>query len=283
MIRPKINLANVKNIHFIGIGGSGMFPMAKILKSKGFNITGSDIYESETLEKVRECQIPVTIGHKKENIRNFDLVVYSTAIKQMSEKTGEPNPEIVEAEVKNIPLIERSEMLGLLAREYENLIAVSGTHGKTSTTAMITTILLDAQKDPTALIGGTLAKLGGNDCTGNSDIMVCEACEYVDSFLQLHPKISVISNVDADHLDYFGTFENMKKSFNKFAVQTSGLLVVNGDDENARECSGNTNVDVVFYGFSKNNDYSAQNVVFNKRQFADFDVFKGNEKIGHFA
>ena len=283
MNKPKINLTNVKNIHFIGIGGSGMFPMAKILKSKGFNISGSDISESETLEKVRECQIPLVVGHKKENIQNFDLVVYSTAIKQMSKKTGELNPEIAEAEAKGIPLVERSEMLGLLASEYENLIAVAGTHGKTSTTAMITTILLGAKKDPTALIGGMLSKLGGNACTGNSDIMVCEACEYVDSFLQLYPKISVISNVDADHLDYFGTFENMKKSFSKFAAQTSGLLIVNGDDENSRECVKNASSNTVFYGFNRNNDYSAQNIIFSKRQFADFDVFKGSEKIGHIS
>lgn len=268
------NLQNIKKIHFIGIGGSGMFPLAQILKARGFEITGSDIYESDTLDKVRKLGIPVNTEHRKENIKDQDLIVFSAAIK-------ESNPEIQAAKEKNIPIIERSVMLGLIFNNYKNSIGVSGTHGKTTTTSMITSVLLDAKKDPTAVIGGTLPKISGNSCAGESDIIVAEACEYVDSFLHLHPKISVITNVDADHLDYFGTLENVKKSFHQYASQTTDLIVVNGDDKNAKDTAENTNASKIFFGLSKENDYFADNIEFNKKQQARFDIFKGNEKIIH--
>ncbi len=269
------NLEKIKKIHFIGIGGSGMFPLAQILKEHGFEITGSDIYESDTMEKVRKMGISVATKHKKENIKNQDLVVFSAAIKEI-------NPEIQAAKEKSIPIIERSIMLGIMFNNYKNSIGVSGTHGKTTTTSMITSILLDAQKDPTAVIGGTLAKIGGNSCAGESDIIIAEACEYVDSFLHLHPKFSVITNVDADHLDYFETLENVKKSFHQYASQTTGLIVVNGDDKNAKDVVKNTTASKIFFGFSKENDYFADNIEFNEKQQAKFDVFKGNQKIIHF-
>ena len=265
-------LENVKNIHFIGIGGSGMFPMASILKCKGFNITGSDVYESDTLQKVRDLGIKVFVGHDAQNVKGADIVVYSAAIKQS-------NPEIVAAQELNIKTIERSVMLGIITSSYPNSIAVSGTHGKTSTTSMITSILIDAQKSPTAIIGGTLPKINGNSCIGKSDTIVCEACEYVDSFLKLHPTISVIQNVEADHLDYFKTFENFKNSFRKFANQTSKLLVVNGDDVNAREVVKESTAEKIFYGFSKDNEYYIDNLTFDKRQFPSFTIVKNGEPL----
>lgn len=268
------NLNNIKKVHFIGIGGSGMFPLAKILHSKGFTVTGSDIYESDTLEKVKNLGIKVYLSQKKENIQNPDLVVFSAAIKGS-------NPEIVAAKEKNIPIIERSVMLGIIFKDYKNSVAVAGTHGKTTTTSMITSILLDSGKDPTAVIGATLKKISGNSCTGKSDIIVGEACEYVDSFLQLFPMISVITNVDADHLDYFGNLENVKKSFGKFASQTQKLIVANGDDENTRDSIKNTSIRKIFFGTNDNNDYVAQNIVFTKLQQAQFDVFHKNKKISH--
>ncbi len=269
----KINtLNNIKKIHFIGIGGSGMFPLAQILKSHGFEITGSDIYESDTLDKVKNMGIPVSIKHKKENIKDQDLIVFSAAVK-------ESNPEIQAAKEKNIPIIERSVMLGIIFNKYKNSIGISGTHGKTTTTSMITSILLDTGKDPTAVIGGTLPKINGNSCAGKSDIIIAEACEYVDSFLCLYPKISVITNVDADHLDYFGTLGNVKKSFHKFASQTKDLIVVNGDDANAKDSSENTKASKIFFGLSKENDYFADNIEFNEKQQAKFDILKNSEKI----
>lgn len=266
------NLDNIKKIHFIGIGGSGMFPIARILKEKGYEITGSDIYESDTIEKVRNIGITVSMEQKEENIVDQDLVVFSAAIK-------DENPEIIAAKNKNIPMIERSVMLGIIFKDYKNSIGVAGTHGKTTTTSMITSILIDAGKDPTAVIGGTLNKIKGNSHLGKSDIIVGEACEYVDSFLKLYPYCSVITNVDSDHLDYFKTFDNVKKSFRQFASQTSGILVVNGDDENARECVDNLKIKTVFFGFSKNNDYYADNIVFNELQMATFSIMHKDKKI----
>lgn len=266
------NLDNIRKIHFIGIGGSGMFPIARILKEKGYEITGSDIYESDAIEKVRNIGITVSMEQKEENIVDQDLVVFSAAIK-------DENPEIIATKNKNIPMIERSVMLGIIFKDYKNSIGVAGTHGKTTTTSMITSILIDAGKDPTAVIGGTLNKIKGNSHLGKSDIIVGEACEYVDSFLELYPYCSVITNVDSDHLDYFKTLDNVKKSFRQFASQTSGILVVNGDDENARECVDNLKIKTVFFGFSKNNDYYADNIVFNELQMATFSIMHKDKKI----
>ncbi len=268
------DLNGIKSVYFIGIGGSGMFPLASILREKGFLVSGSDIYESDTLAKVRDLGIKVNINQVKENISDQDLVVFSAAIK-------ETNPEIMAAKEKNIPVIERSVMLGIIFKEYKNSVGVSGTHGKTTTTSMITSILIDAQKSPTAVIGATLNKIKGNSCVGNSDIIVAEACEYVDSFLTLYPSISVITNVEADHLDYFKTFENVKKSFHKFASQTANFVVVNGDDESALECTKNIKAKVISFGLSEKNDYFAGNINYNNLQHADFDVFYKNEKITH--
>lgn len=266
------SLHGIKKIHFIGIGGSGMFPLAQILKFGGFEVTGSDIYESDTLEKVKKIGIKVSLNQKKENISDQDLVVFSAAIKKT-------NPEICAAKEKNIPIIERSAMLGIIFNKFKNSVGVAGTHGKTTTTSMITTVLIDSGKSPTAVIGGMLPKLGSNATTGNSDIIVAEACEYVDSFLCLNPKISVITNVDSDHLDYFKTFENVKKSFNKFANQTSNLVILNGDDQGALDSTKNINTKKTTFGISSSCDYCAKNIKFNKNQFPTFDIYKNDKKI----
>ncbi len=265
-------LDNIKKIHFIGIGGSGMFPLANVLHLNGFEITGSDTYESDTLKKVKDLKIPVADIHSKDNISDQDLVVFSAAIK-------EENPEIQEALRKGIPLIERSYLLGLMFKKYNNSVGVSGTHGKTTTTAMISSILIDANLDPTCIIGGTLPKIKSNSCAGKSDVIVAEACEYVDSFLHLNPKISVITNVDEDHLDYFKTFENLKNSFKKYANQTRELLIVNGDNLPARECVQDSTLNKIFFGLENKNDFYAANISFSKNQFARFDIISGNEKI----
>ena len=266
------SLDNLKKIHFIGIGGSGMFPLAYVLHLQGFKITGSDTYESDTLKKVKDLKIPVFSAHSKNNISDQDLVVFSAAIK-------EENPEIQEAMKKGIPIIERSYLLGIIFKKYSNSIGVSGTHGKTTTTAMISSILIDAKLDPTCIIGGTLPKIKSNSCAGKSDIIVAEACEYVDSFLHLTPKISVITNVDEDHLDYFKTFENVKNSFKKYARQTRELLVVNGDNLPARECVQDTKVNKIFFGLENKNNFYASNISFSKNQCAQFDIMSENKKI----
>ncbi|MBR2579008.1 MAG: UDP-N-acetylmuramate--L-alanine ligase, partial [Clostridia bacterium] len=243
-----------------------------VLKAHGVEVTGSDTYESDTLQKVRKLGIKVYDNQSPENIKNPDAVIYSAAIK-------ETNPEIVAAKEKGITLIKRSKLMGMIFEKYKNSIGVSGTHGKTTTTSMITTILLDAKKDPTAIIGGTLLKIGSNCHVGKSDIIVGEACEYVDSFLDLNPKISVVTNVDSDHLDYFKTFENVKKSFSKYISQTSTLVVANGDDESTKQCVKQSNIEKVFFGLSKENDFYASDISYNKRQCASFSIFSGENKI----
>ncbi|MDD5952656.1 MAG: UDP-N-acetylmuramate--L-alanine ligase [Oscillospiraceae bacterium] len=247
-------LDHIQKLHFVGIGGSGMSPIAEILHNKGFTVTGSDTNESENLNRVRSCGIPVTMGHKAENIGDAEAVVYTAAVKQ-------DNPELLAASEKNIPIIERAVMLGLLTRRYENAIAVAGTHGKTTTTAMITQVLITGGKDPSAVIGGRLPLLHSNARIGHSQTMVCEACEYVDTFLHLHPSLSVILNIDGDHLEYFGTIENIIASFHKFAGLTSKTLVVNGDDENSMAAiEGITGKTILTFGMGDNNDYYAENV-----------------------
>lgn len=270
MSENKIDLKDISKIHLIGIGGSGIFPIAKVLLDRGFRVTGSDSTESETTEKAKNAGIKVFIGHKAENIKDADLVVFSAAIK-------DDNSELVQAKRKGIPCLERSAMLGIIVDKYKKSIAVAGTHGKTSTTSLITHILLDANKDPTAIIGGALPRINGNSCVGASDIIVCEACEYVDSFLCLFPQTAVILNVDADHLDYFKNIDGVIKSFSKFASQAKGALIVNGDDINAVKCVQNAQAEKIFYGFKEDNDYYPKNIKLSPSQYPSFDlIYKGD-------
>lgn len=264
-------LENIKRIHFIGIGGSGMCPLAEILHTEGFELSGSDANESDTLQRIRSYNIPVYMGHRAENIEGAELVVYTAAVKA-------DNPELVAATEKGIPCLERSVMLGIVTRRYNRSIAVAGTHGKTTTTAMISQVLIGSGFDPSAIIGGKLNFIGGNSYVGQSDIIVCEACEYVDTFLQLTPYVSVILNIDADHLDYFKTFDNIKTSFNKFANQTTKALVFNGDDEACHEALGNVPLEKITFGFNDGNDYQAVNIV-SSGMNQSFDLLYKGELI----
>ena len=265
-------LNHIKRIHFIGIGGSGMCPLAEILRSEGFELSGSDMNEGETLDRIKSYGIPVYMGHAAENIKGAELVVYSAAIK-------ETNPERKAASEQGIPCIERSVMLGVVTRRYKRSIAVSGTHGKTTTTAMLSQILIGSGFDPSAIIGGKLPFIGGNSYVGQSDIIVCEACEYVDTFLELNPSISIILNIDADHLDYFKNLDNIKKSFKKFAELTTGLLVINGDDENTLDAVKDVKLDKITFGFGENCDYRAVNLSADKGVHEQYDLFCKSEKL----
>lgn len=266
-------LHKVKKIHFVGIGGSGMCPLAEILHHKGYELTGSDVNESDTLQRIRSYGIPVAMGHRAENIGAAELVVYTAAVKQ-------DNPELAAAKERGVPTVERSVMLGMVTRKYGNSIAVSGTHGKTTTTAMLTQLCINAGVDPSAIIGGKLPFINGNGRVGHSDTIVCEACEYVDTFLQLTPAVSVILNIDADHLDYFGNLENIIKSFHQFACQTSRLLVINGDDENSRMAVKRiVGPKIVTFGLSPENDYYAENISDAKKAYEHFTLMKHGEKL----
>ena len=267
-------LDNVKRIHFVGIGGSGMCPLAEILHNEGFEITGSDVSESDTLARIRSYGIPVTMGHFPENVIGADLVVYTAAVKL-------DNPELVSAKEKHIPAVERCIMLGAVVEKYKNSVAICGTHGKTTTTSMVTQIFTMTDFDPTAIIGAKLPFIGGNSRMGKSDIIVCEACEYVDTFLHMYPSLTVILNVDEDHLDYFGTLDRIKESFTKFADQTSDTLVVNGDDANTMECISGMDKKgkrIITFGFGEDNDFRA--VIRDDDQIFDsFELLRSGEKI----
>ena len=191
-------------IHFVGIGGAGMFALACIALEQGYKISGSDLVNSESLENLSKKGAKIYINHSENNItEDTNLLVYSGAIKK-------DNPEIIKAEKLKIKILSRSQFMGLITKNFKNLIAVSGSHGKTTTTSMITSILIDSNKDPTAIIGAHFNKIGGNSRLGSSDIAVCEACEYLNSFLDLDPKIGVILNIDFEHMDYFKNIENEK-------------------------------------------------------------------------
>ena len=260
----------IKHIHMIGIGGSGMCPLAEILHSKGYILSGSDNNESDPLKRVRKLGATVYMGHNAENIKGAELVVYSAAI-------SADNPELKAAREQGIPTMERSHLLGALTRRYDNVIGVCGTHGKTSVTSMITQILILNKMEPTAVIGGKLPLINSNGITGESQTMVCEACEFVDTFLQMSPDIAVLLNIDNDHLDYFKTMDNLVLSFNKFLRMTK-LSYVNGDDELALKATEGIDADIVTFGFGENNTYSARNIQSGKYGFS-FDVFKDGKKL----
>lgn len=254
-----------KHIHFIGIGGSGMFPIVEILHDQGYTITGSDNNQTDTLTLEQKIGIPVHLGQRAENIEGADFIVYTAAIM-------EDNPELIAARASGVPVAERAEVLGYLTGLYPDCICISGTHGKTTTTAMLTQALMHAGVDPTAVIGGKLPLIGGNGRSGKSSCMVCEACEFNDHFLQLAPDISVILNVDADHLEYFGTIENIIRSFHRFAQMTSRKVIVNGDDANAMKAvAGVEGKQIITFGLDPKNDYVAENIRVKGAQLT-FDV-----------
>lgn len=265
-------LDKIKRVHFIGIGGSGMCPLAEIMISKGYSVSGSDMSDGDTLQRIISYGVPVHMGHKAENIEGAELVVYTAAVKS-------DNPELVAAREKGIPTLERSVMLGVIARRYKNTVAVAGTHGKTTTTAMLSQTLIGSGFEPTAVIGGKLPAIGGNSYVGDSDIMVCEACEYVDSFLQITPAIALILNVDADHLDYFENLDNIKKSFRKFLDQTSDAAIVNGDDQNSLDCTDPQRDKIITFGFGENCDYRAVMTSPETTVYDAFDLFFKGEKL----
>ncbi|MBC8546965.1 UDP-N-acetylmuramate--L-alanine ligase [Clostridiaceae bacterium NSJ-31] len=266
-------LEGKRHIHFIGIGGSGMFPLVQILHAQGYHITGSDNNETDTVAiERRELGIHVTIGQRAENIAGADLIVYTAAILK-------DNPELVAAKQSGVPCLERAQLLGLITKEYQNCVCVCGTHGKTTTTSMLTQIALGAGLDPTVVIGGKLEAIHGSGRVGESELMICEACEFCDHFLLLDPNLCVILNIDADHLDYFGTLENVIRSFRRFAELTSGAVIVNGSDANAMKVvEGLVGREIVTFGWESTNDYYPANVVHAGAQ-SSFDLMQGNRCI----
>ena len=249
-----------------------MSGIAEILHSCGFIVTGSDTSQSEITDKLIKNHIPVKIGHDIDNLEKSNLVVFSAAVKK-------DDPELVRARELNIPIVERGTFLGILTKAFKDTICISGTHGKTTTTSMISLCFLEANMDPSIQVGAYLKQINGNYRVGNSDYFIIEACEYVESYLKLYPKVEVILNIDNDHLDYFGTLENIIKSFGNYIklIPEDGLLVINWDDPNCRTLTKNTNAKVVTYGIKNENaNFVARNIVFNNNGFTTFDVYHNN-------
>ena len=260
-------LKGKKHIHFIGIGGSGMYPLAQILHSQGYYLTGSDNNETETLDAVRKMGIPVFVGQRAENIVGADLIVHTAAIMN-------DNPELIAARNSDAEVLERSELLGIITGWYDRAICVSGTHGKTTTTSMITQNL-------SAFIGGKLPCIGGSGRAGKSDIMVCESCEFVDTFLKLYPDIAVILNIDEDHLDYFKNLENIISSFKKFADKASKAVIFNGDDENTLKAVKDiTDKELITFGLDPKNDYYAANIQRISGMETQYTLMKKDKEMG---
>ncbi len=266
------DLKPYKHIHLIGIGGVSMSGIAEILHACGFIVTGSDASQSENTDRLIKNHIPVKIGHDLENLEKANLVVYSAAI-------NKDDVELVRAKELNIPMIERGTFLGILTKSFKNTICVSGTHGKTTTTSMISLCFLEAGKDPSIQVGAYLKQLDANYRVGKSDYFIIEACEYVESYLKLFPKVEVILNIDNDHLDYFGSLENIVTSFSNYIklIPDDGLLVINWDDDNCRKIAKYTNAKVLTYGIKNENaNFVARNIVFNNNGFPTFDVYYNN-------
>lgn len=264
-----------KKAHFIGIGGSGMYPLVQILMAKGFEVQGSDNNETDTLKAVRSMGCRVFMGQRAENIEGADIIVYTAAI--MAD-----NPELIAAKASGIPLLERAELLGIVSSWYGNAICVCGTHGKTTCTSMLTQIFLESGEDISCFIGGKLKAIGGSGRCGTSDTFICESCEFEDHFLKLFPDTAVILNIDADHLDYFKTIDNVRRSFGRFASLASKGLIVNGDDGNTLQAIRDCGRPAVTFGFGRDNDYRAE-IFSTSGMRTDFAVFVNGEPAGEFA
>ncbi len=270
-----LNLPKGSKIHFIGIGGVSMSSLATICLSNGYLVSGSDVNETKLTTKLRENGAHIYIGQKAENINSPDAVVYTAAI-------NSDNPEFIAAKETGIPFVERSVFLGELMKIYAQNCCVSGTHGKTTTTAMVALVMLEAGIDPTILVGGEVKELSSNYKIGSNNMLVTESCEYVESFLKFYPKSAIINNIEEDHLDYFKDLEHIKSSFRKFAelVPDSGFIIANGQDENVLSTLDGLN-NVKYFGIDGDFHYKACNLTYNNIGFGEYDLYNNDEFLVH--
>ena len=269
-----IDFNKIRKIHFIGIGGISMSGLAEILLSKGYTISGSDTTPSELTHKLEAAGVKISYTQEAANITNdIDLTVYTAAI-------SDDDSELVASRNMNIPTIPRAELLGLIMKQYKHAIGVSGTHGKTSTTSMISQILLEAESDPTILVGGMMSAIGGNLRIGKSDTMITEACEYTNSFLSFCPTIAVILNISEDHMDFFKDLDDIRHSFKRFAalVPDNGTVVLNKDIDNLSYFTDDLSCNVMTFSPTDSQaDVSATNITYNNMACGSFDlVINGN-------
>ena len=260
-----------KTFHMIGIGGISMSGIAKILLSFNAKVTGSDIAESKITKELIELGANISYGHNPEMIDNADVVIYTAAI-------AEDDLELVAAKKQNKKVFERAEFLGELSKEYTNCLCIAGTHGKSTTTSMVSLIFLEASKNPTIQVGAMLSQINGNTYIGSKDYLIMESCEFVDSFLHFHPTSAIVLNVDNDHLDYFKNLDNIKKSFKSFLnlLPSNGFAIVNNDDENSKTIYDETKATIVSYAIENDANYKAANIKVDDFGFYTFDIYKDN-------
>ena len=272
----QIDFKKPQHIHFIGIGGISMSGLAEILLKENFRISGSDNKPSALTEHLISLGATVNYPQKASNvIEGIDVVVYTAAI-------HEDNPELMEVRRQNLPTLTRAELLGQLMKNYETPIAISGTHGKTTTTSMLSHILLEAEKDPTISVGGILKAIGGNIRVGSSDVFLTEACEYTNSFLDFFPQISVILNVEEDHMDFFKDIDDIRSSFHRFAalLPKNGALIINKNIEKLEAITDGLSCNIITYSEIQDADYSAANISFDDFGNASFDFIKYGNNVG---
>ena len=256
-------LDNVKKIHFIGCGGSGMYPLIQILAAKGYEISGSDVLDGSIIRYEREMGVKVSLGHNADNVIGADMVGYSAAI-------SKDNVELNAAASYGIPTVERCVLLGYVSRLYKQSICVSGTHGKTTTTSMITTALELAGRDPSAVIGGKLPLNNNNNKTSKGEDIEIEAGEFAETFLKLTPYLSVVLNIDNDHLDYYGSMGELKFAFKRFALMTQFMIFANADDKNTMDVMYTLDRRVRTFAIDNHGDYRAVNINEYKPGFFEF-------------
>jgi len=266
-------LSNTKHLHFVGIGGIGMSGMAELLHNHGFKISGSDLNKSNRTKHLSNYNnIKISYKHKKENVKNCDLLVYSSAINRS-------NPEIQTAEKNNIPIMKRAELLGELLKIKDISIAVSGTHGKTTTSSMLGSILYEAKANPTLIIGGIVNKFKSNNITGDGDIIVVEADEFDKSFLELSPTYSIINNLDLEHLDCYENIEDLLKCFSQFAnsIAFYGKVAFNNDDDNISKIIDKIRKPKISFGIKNDSIIQAKNILYNQ-ELTTFDILISKTK-----
>ena len=268
----KIDFNNKIHVHFIGIGGISMSGLAEILLGAGFTISGSDRAESDLTKHLQSIGATVNYPQMASNITNdIDLIVYTAAI-------HEDNPEFAAAKASGKPMLTRAQLLGEIMENYSRSIAVAGTHGKTTTTSMVSQILLETTDDPTISVGGILDAIGSNVHVGNSDVFITEACEYTNSYHSFFPKYNIILNVEADHLDFFKNLDNVRASFKKFAGNTSdeGILIINKEIDNVDYFTDGLKCRVITYSLNNDADIYPSDISYNEKGFASFTpVFNG--------
>ena len=271
-----MDIKQYKNIYMVGIGGISMSGIAEILKKWGYKVSGSDGSQSGQTDWLENNGIHVNIGHNADNITSdIDLLIYTAAI-------HEDNPERVRAKELGIPEVERGAFLGELTKLFKDTIGIAGTHGKTSTTSMVANSFLEANMDPSIQVGAVLKSIDGNYRVGNSDYFIIEACEYSDSYLNFKQRSAIVLNIDADHLDYFGSIDNIEKSFQEYVshLPEDGYLVLNRDDERCYNLRNHSKASAITVGKSNNADWYYDNVTFDKDGYPTYDAYYKGKKRG---